>query len=263
MNSDIFVNVLLSDKIKLQPSCLNRNIKLVLIQKLREKFEGKCTHNGYIRISSIEIVKYSLGAVQAFSLNGDMIFNILYKADVCNPCAGSIVKAKVLNSNRFGFIAESGMFNNKGEYIPILEIIIAKQSMNQFSKVDVEKIQRGMELNVEILGKKFQLNDKKISVVGQIIYSDYNRNILDRGIDDVDDEDDDVQEVDTAYDNDVEDGDDDDDGIDDKEEEEDEEEEEEAEEENDELNDDDDSFYDDEDDVQDGGNSDSSEYLSD
>ena len=178
---NIFVNSLLTDKIKVQPKYIGKNIQKYLQTQLENKFQGKCTYHGYVKPDSIKIFKYSLGQLQAFSLNGDVVYTVQYYADVCNPSIGSVVQATVVNSNKYGILCESGIMYN-GKLMPILEIIIVKNAIDLNSEINIEDIKVGDNLNIEIMGKKFELNDKKISVVGRIIVNTKNKNIeLEKG----------------------------------------------------------------------------------
>lgn len=177
--NDFFVKTCLTDKVKIQPKYLCKNVSDVIQRNLVNKFEGKCSYHGYIKTGSIKLSKVSLGQVQAFSLNGDIIYNVSYYAEVCNPSIGSIVKAKVVNMNKFGILAECGITLDGG-YVPILEIIVAKNTVEISSEeVDFDAIKVDEDLFIEILGKKYELNDKKISVVGKIIQTKSEKNILD------------------------------------------------------------------------------------
>ena len=51
----------------------------------------------------------------------------------------------------------------------VLEIIVAKNSVNIVSDVDLEKIEVGDEIIVEVLGKKYELDDVKLSIVGRVV----------------------------------------------------------------------------------------------
>lgn len=175
--NDFFIKTLLTDKVKLQPQYLCKNVENVLYRILARKFEGTCSYHGYIKSGSIKISRISMGQIQAFSLNGDVVYTVTYHAEVCNPSIGSIVKAKVVNMNKFGILAECSIeINNRN--VPILEIIIAKNTVEIVSEVDFEAIAIGQDIFVEILGKKYELNDKKISVVGKIIKTKDQKNIL-------------------------------------------------------------------------------------
>lgn len=159
---NIFYRVLLQDKIKIEPKYLSKDYRNYVLQKLKKQNEGVCTKHGYIRDNSIEVYKVAPGAVDMIGLNGYVVFDVHYYADVCNPLLGHTVKAKVVNVNKFGILAEVA---------PILEIIVAKNSVNILSEdgIDLESIKPGDIIQVEIMGKKFELNDKKISIVGRVV----------------------------------------------------------------------------------------------
>jgi len=176
---NVFIRALLTDKIKLKPSLVTQDYVKNVHYKLQTLYEGKCTYHGYIKPDSIEIVKVSAGLVIDVSLNGDTCFNVVYYADVCNPTVGSTVKAKVVNTNMFGILAENGMEIN-GTYYPILEIIVAKNSTaNGGGAVDLDKIKIGGIVNIEVIGKKYELDDKKITVIGKVIENQKHKKELD------------------------------------------------------------------------------------
>lgn len=159
---NIFYRVLLQDRIKIEPKYLSQDYRSHIQQKLKKQNEGVCTKHGYIREGSIDVYKIAPGSVDMVGLNGYVVFEVFYYADVCNPLLGHIVKAKVVNVNKFGILAEVA---------PIIEIIIAKNSVNIMSDdgIDLESIKPGDIIQVEILVKKFELNDKKISIVGRVV----------------------------------------------------------------------------------------------
>lgn len=181
-NNDIFVRTLLTDKVKLRPSQISSKLKNHLLTSLQTKFEGLCSYHGFIRPQSIEIFKYSLGYIQALSLNGDVEYVVNYYADVCNPSIGSVVHTKVVNTNKFGILAHTGIKDENGKFMPIMEIVIARSMINAQNDRNVDDINIGEDVHVEILGKKFELTDKKIQAIARIMETDINKNILD-GVD--------------------------------------------------------------------------------
>jgi DNA-directed RNA polymerase subunit E'/Rpb7 len=178
-NNDIFVRTLLSDKVKMQPRFITSSLQQQLLKSLKNKFEGMCSYHGYIKPQSIAIFKCSLGYIQALSLNGDVEYIVNYYADVCNPSIGSIVHTKVVNTNRFGILTQTGYTDPAGSFVPVLEIVVAKNMTNHTNDQNVDEITIGDELHVEITGKKFELTDKKISAIARIIDTDEDKNILD------------------------------------------------------------------------------------
>ena len=104
-------------------------------------------------------------------------------AEICNPAQGSIIKCKVKAKNSLGVLAE-GYYDN----IPILEIIIPKISAGIQSEINIDTINIGDEIKIEVCGKKYQLFDKHISIIGRAIKSkdEYIKNSI---VEDVDDND--------------------------------------------------------------------------
>jgi DNA-directed RNA polymerase subunit E'/Rpb7 len=200
MDNDVFMNVLLDEKIKLEPRFITNNFKEELLKRLKEKLEGKCTRHGYIRINSIDIYKITPGIIELISLNGNIQYKIYFHADVCNPMLGSVIKAKVMKINKFGILADAG-YNDPvtDEFLNIIEIIIAKNSVNIISDIDLETVNVGDNIRVEIIGKKYELNDKHISIVGKIVSEIKNNALLNNPENDLD-QDDDQSEVEEIVD---------------------------------------------------------------
>ena len=53
--------------------------------------------------------------------------------------------------------------------IPILEIIIPSNSAGIKSEINLETLSKGQEIKIEVCGKKYQLFDKHISIIGRAI----------------------------------------------------------------------------------------------
>jgi DNA-directed RNA polymerase subunit E'/Rpb7 len=170
---EIFTSNILTDYVYLHPTEIHSKYKDMVLMKLKEKLEGKCSKYGYICQNSIEIVKISPGNIRMTSLNGDIIYHVQFKADVCNPVVGAIIKAKITNVNKFGILATASIqiINSDGneERVNVIEIIITKNSVGIKSSVDLDRLVIGHEIDVEILGKKFEINDTKISSIGVVI----------------------------------------------------------------------------------------------
>jgi DNA-directed RNA polymerase subunit E'/Rpb7 len=165
--SDVYYRELLRDKVKLPPHKINKNVRQYLLEELSKSKEGFCTRHGYIKTGSIEIYRVSMGTVDIAGLNGHVVYDIEYYADVCNPLNGNILRANVVNVNKFGILAE---VRDNDDHV-LLEIIIPKTSVNiiQDEDIDLDIIKPGDTVNVEIIGKKYELNDTKIGIIGKIV----------------------------------------------------------------------------------------------
>jgi DNA-directed RNA polymerase subunit E'/Rpb7 len=162
---DIFVSAILTDKVRIKSNGLCKNKEPIIHDILVQKFEGKCSYHGYIKRDSIRISKCSAGVIDDVSLKGYTDFTVAYHALVCNPVIGSVVRAKVVNQNKFGILAEVAINGTD----PVLEIIITK--MVEQGEPALGNINVGDMINVEILKKKFELGDEKIKNVGRITSS--------------------------------------------------------------------------------------------
>lgn len=134
-------------------------------KKLRTTYEGVCTRYGYLRPNSIEVVKRSMGLCMKHHFNGYFRFEVVCKGEVCNPAKHAVVKAIVRNKNALGLHAESLL----DDATPVLDIIVPKRSAGIVSTIDLEKVNIGDTVHVEILGKQCQLNDRKISIIGRCV----------------------------------------------------------------------------------------------
>lgn len=168
MESKIFTKAHLVDVVKLAPKHAGPKFQDVICEKLTEKLEGICTHHGYIKKGSINILKIMPGRIENVALNGNIMYNVAFTAEICNPLVGSIIRCRVANTNKFGILADAGFYNNT-DYVNVLEVIVAKNSVNMVSDIDLEKIAIDDTILVEVMGKKYQLNDTKISIVGRVV----------------------------------------------------------------------------------------------
>jgi DNA-directed RNA polymerase subunit E'/Rpb7 len=166
----LFVRSILRDAVLMKPQFLGSNYREMLTAQLQMKLEAVCSRHGYIMPGSVAIHKVSPGRIEAVSLNGDVRFDVQYYANVCNPPVGVVLPARVVSLNKFGVMAHCGLMMPDGDFVPVLEIIVTKQPVNGIaSEVDLDAVKQGDEIHVEILGKKFELNDAKISVVGRAV----------------------------------------------------------------------------------------------
>ncbi len=160
MATSIYMKMLLTERVKLEPSFLHKQFRDEVVRRLKIKVEGICSRHGFVRPNSIEIHKICTGKVELIGLNGNTEFDVMFYADVCNPMLGSIIKCKVSNINKFGILAEAEN---------VIEAIIAKNSVNIQSDIDLDKVRIGDDILIEVVGKKYELNEKKIALIGRAL----------------------------------------------------------------------------------------------
>tara|TARA_Y100000389_G_scaffold59791_1_gene55911 strand:- start:670 stop:1446 length:777 start_codon:yes stop_codon:yes gene_type:complete len=161
--SNIYNKNILKTKIKIKANQLNKNYKKYILIKLQKEYEGIFTKFGLIKKESIEIVKISLGTLEQNSFEGNIIYNVQFKADLCNPTIGSIILCNVINLNNFGILCTA-----KDGDDSIIEVIVPKKSLAIKSDIDLNTIKQNDKVYIEIMGKKQELNDTKIKCIGKI-----------------------------------------------------------------------------------------------
>lgn len=170
---NLFTRFLVSERIKLRPHELNGAFEDTILLRLRERCEGKCTRNGYVRRGSVRTFKISPGQLESNSLNGDVVFAAVFECDACNPARGQTLTATVRNFNKFGVMASAGTrdADDRGGFSHVLSIIIPKHSSTggAQSVADLDAVAVGDKLVTEIVGVKYELNDPRISVIGRAL----------------------------------------------------------------------------------------------
>ena len=153
---NIYFNCILTKKIVVDAKFLNENIDEYINEYLKKKIEGVCIDEGYVKADSIKILKKSIGILLGSRFTGDITYDVAYTANICNPVIGNVIDCKVKFINKLGILGNNG---------PIT-IIIGKQfhiNDNNFNKISENDI-----VKVEVIDKKFSLNDKEIKIIAKL-----------------------------------------------------------------------------------------------
>jgi DNA-directed RNA polymerase subunit E'/Rpb7 len=162
---DVFLKTVLVEKISISPKYQNKHLKESIAILLQNKVEGTCSKWGYIQPNSVEVTSISDGVLDTTAMNGSFIYEVRFKASVCNPPVGALVKCKVENINTYGISAV-----NMSRY-RVLEIIVPKD-MNDDDEIDMNKIQIGSIIVIKVLRKKYDLLQSTITVIASIVSHD-------------------------------------------------------------------------------------------
>ena len=85
-----------------------------------------------------------------------MYYNVQYEAQICNPIKDMNIQCKIKNINQLGIMAE----------VDCLTIVVAKQYIDESRSLDSFSI--GQDINISIVGSRFDLNDKYITIIGRL-----------------------------------------------------------------------------------------------
>ena len=176
---DIYVECILKEKIIFQSKNLNHKIDDFINNYLKKRIENKCINEGFVQEDSINIINKSVGIIKNSRFYGEVSYDILYKANICNPVPGNIIDCKVKFVNKLGLLGNNGP----------LVIIVGRQfhkNSEILDEVNVDDI-----VKVKVIAKKFSINDNEIKVIAKLDnVEDYNDDKKDLTLGDIDEEDD-------------------------------------------------------------------------
>ena len=162
--SSIFSKCLLSKNANLPVKFVGKNLKKTLETKLKSEIEGKCIVEGFIKPESVEVLSYSSGVIQG----NEARFNVVINCMVCYPVEGMMIQCIAKNITKAGI---------RGEVVgespsPIICFVSRDHHTNspQFSSIS-----EGDIFTCRVIGQKFELNDKYVSVLGEIPLDKENR----------------------------------------------------------------------------------------
>ena len=167
-NNDFgYLNCLLKQQVVIEPHELNKDLNKCILRKLKQEVENKCIAEGFVKEGSVKIIKKTMGYYPSNLFTGSTCIMVYYTADIINPPNGSKIKCTIKYINKLGIQAEHG---------PLL-IIVAKEFHNNKKFFKNKKL--GEKIEVVILDKKYNVNDKIISVAAKFDENNFEYNEFD------------------------------------------------------------------------------------
>ena len=135
------------------------NILALLHTTLVRCIEGRCISDGFIKPDSVRIINFTCGKI----VQKNVQFNLEVECLVCNPQENSIIECVAKNITQAGIRALSA-----DEYSPIV-VYITRDYHVQSPNSYFNTIKEGEIIKVKIIGKRFEMNDKFIQIIGEIV----------------------------------------------------------------------------------------------
>ena len=151
-------DALFQEKVYLTPKDLSgeiTSIDAILLNKVKERLEQRCSPHGYVLPGTLELLTRSAGMVDSGRFSGDWAFLVKAKGRVLHPPEGSIVDVEILKSNKMGIYA---VYENAIRLMVPRDLHIGDQ--------EFEELKVGERIRVEIQKSRFQLRDPFIVSVG-------------------------------------------------------------------------------------------------
>jgi len=155
----IYSRSLITRKIMLPITSIGSNIKEVIENNISATFEGKCLIEGYIKPNSSKIITYSSGKIERGVF---ILFEVVFECEVCFPVEGTKISCVAKNITKAGIRAESS------DSVPSPVVVFIARD-HHYNNHYFSTIQEGDRFEVRVIGQRFELNDKYVSVIGEII----------------------------------------------------------------------------------------------
>ena len=158
-NLHIYIRSLLTRKIVLNYNEVNSDLFNTLEIKLKQYNEGKCIKDGYVKNNSVKLLTYSGGEL----FSNKLVFECVYDCLITNPVESMILNCIAKSITKVGVRAELLTDDNISPYI----IFIARD--HHYNNEIFSQIKENDMLQVRVLGQRYELNDKFISVIAELI----------------------------------------------------------------------------------------------
>jgi hypothetical protein len=165
-NKTIYSKALITRKVSLNITSVGNNLLGTIKKTVVQQLEGKCVPEGYIRPGSVIVQNFSSGELYG----ANVLFDVVIECDVCFPVEGMEIECYAKNITKAGIRAEILVNNKEGadienETSPV--VIFLARDHHQSSYFTSVKIND--KINVRVIGQRFELNDKYVSVIAELI----------------------------------------------------------------------------------------------
>lgn len=157
---DIYMTNIITRQIALPMYRVGKNIKNVLENLISNQIEGKCVAEGYIKKGSTKILTYSSGILKG----ENVIFEVVFECQVCSLVEGMKVKVIAKNITKAGIRAETEENPSPVVVFVARDHHVSSDKSTYFSSIKPDDI-----IEVRVIGQRYELNDKYISVIAELI----------------------------------------------------------------------------------------------
>jgi DNA-directed RNA polymerase subunit E'/Rpb7 len=140
-------------------TCIGKNLDEIMEEYIRNTIEGKCVVEGFVKQNSSKIIRYSSGVIERGS---NVIFELVFECDICFPVENMLMSCVVKNVVKAGIRAESAVD------VPSPVVVFVAKDHHHTSQ-QFNDIKEGDIINVRVIGQRFELNDKVVSVIGELV----------------------------------------------------------------------------------------------
>ena len=158
-NSHVYIRSLLTQKTVLKYDDVNSELFNILEAKIKKLNEGKCIKEGYVKNNSVKLLTYSSGEL----FDNKILFECVFECLITNPVESTLIYCITKSITKVGVRAELIVDDETSPYI----IFIARD--HHYNNESFSQIKENDIIQVRILGQRYELNDKFISIIAELI----------------------------------------------------------------------------------------------
>jgi DNA-directed RNA polymerase subunit E'/Rpb7 len=155
----IYSKALITRTISLSIKSVGKNIRQIIEMEVGNTFEGKCLVEGFVKPKTTKIISFSSGLIER-GIN--ISFEVVFECEICFPVEGMLLTCEAKNITKAGIRCES----SEEKPSPIV-VFIARD--HHYNNNYFSSIQEGDKVNIRVIGQRFELNDKFISIIGELV----------------------------------------------------------------------------------------------
>lgn len=160
-SNDYVSTQLLTTSINIQPDKIQGDINQLILHTMKQRYEGVCNKDGYIKKDSIELVERSIGEIKTIDSQSFVVYNITYRADVLSPAKGvklDIIVDSITKMGVVGFIqlAEDDTIKES----PFI-VIVPKEFFTDDMFEDV-KVNDSLQVEIEAFRVKYRASQIQV-----------------------------------------------------------------------------------------------------
>ncbi len=154
----VFAPVVVSMTVQLSVADIGDHLHATLEAVLKGKHEGRCIAEGYVKPDSVKLLSFSSGLIERGNI---AVFKAAVECLVCFPVEGTLLSCVVRDVTKAGVRAEIA-----GESPSPMVVFVAKD--HHFNQTHFHQVNVGDVVTVRVIGQRFELNDKVVSVIGEL-----------------------------------------------------------------------------------------------
>ena len=158
-NSHVYIRSLLTQKTVLKYDEVNSELFDILETKIKKLNEGKCIKEGYVKNNSVKLLTYSSGEL----FDNKILFECVFECFITNPVESTLIYCITRSITKVGVRAELIVDDETSPYV----IFIARD--HHYNNESFSQIKENDIIQVRILGQRYELNDKFISIIAELI----------------------------------------------------------------------------------------------